>query len=112
VGGKPVVVCAPFAGPGLWGKKPPPPPICEVPSIVIPKSATAVIPNLGYEPRQLRVREKKLNSGAKRHMRQQCKTRYKPKVVKLIEILGYLFTITTYRFEITATIIITNILLI
>jgi len=88
------------------------PPVCESPSLVIPKSATAVIPNLRYEPRHLGVRKKKLNIGAKRHIRQQCKTRYKPQVVKLIEILGYLFTITTYKFEITATISITNILLI
>jgi hypothetical protein len=41
-------------------------------------------PNLGYEPGQLGVREKK-NIGGKRHVHQQRKTKYKSKVVKLIE---------------------------
>jgi hypothetical protein len=59
-----------------------------------------VIPNLGYvypqgyEPGHLGVREKKLNNGGKRPL------------------LGYLFAVTTFKFEITATILITNILLI
>ena len=54
-----------------------------------------MIPNLGYaypqgyEPGHLRVREKKLTNGGKRHIRQQCKTRYKSKFVKLIDYINY-----------------------
>jgi hypothetical protein len=51
-----------------------------------------VIPKLGYEPRHLGVRENKLNNGGK------------------IPLFGYLFTDTTYKFQITATVLITNIL--
>jgi hypothetical protein len=32
---------------------------------------------------------KELNNGAKWHIRQQCKTRYKSKVVKLIDYIDY-----------------------
>jgi len=42
-----------------------------------------------YKPGHLGVRKKKLNSGGKRHIRQQCKTRYKSKVVKLIYYINY-----------------------
>jgi hypothetical protein len=52
---------------------------------------------VGYEPGHLGVREKKLNNGGKGHIH--------------TTLLGYLFTVTTYKFEITATILITNILL-
>lgn len=61
----------------------------------------AVIPNLvyaypqGYEPGHLGVREKKLNNGGKKHIHQQLR-----------------FTFTTYKFEITVTVLITNIMLI
>jgi hypothetical protein len=47
----------------------------------------------GYEPGHLGVREK-LNNGRKRPL------------------LGYLFIVATYKFEITANVLITNILLI
>jgi hypothetical protein len=40
-----------------------------------------VIPNLGYEPAHLGVREKNLNNGGK------------------IPLFDYLFTVTTYQFE-------------
>jgi hypothetical protein len=50
------------------------------------KTSRSVVPKLRYEPGHLRVREKKLNNGGKRHIRQQCKTRHKSKFVKLIEI--------------------------
>ena len=43
------------ARPG-WCRKNPP--VCEAPNLVISKSATAVVPNLEYEPRHLGVREK------------------------------------------------------
>jgi hypothetical protein len=49
----------------------------------------------GYEPGHLGVGEKKLNNGGKMHIH---------------ILLGYLFTVTTNKFEITATILITNIL--
>jgi hypothetical protein len=58
------------------------------------------IPNLGNaypqgcDPGHLGVRKKKFNYGRK------------------IPLLGYLFTVTIYKFKITATILITNILLI
>ena len=59
---------------------------------------TPVIPNLGYAYPRLGITltgaRKKLNNGGKRHMCQHCKP------------------VTTYKFEITATILITNILLI
>jgi hypothetical protein len=48
----------------------------------------------GYEPGHLGVGEKKLNNVGK------------------IPLLGYLFNVTTYKFEITATILIIHILLI
>ena len=54
-----------------------------------------MIPNLGYaysqgyEPEHLGVREKKINNGGKRQIRQQCKTRYKSKVVKLADNINY-----------------------
>jgi hypothetical protein len=65
-----------------------------------PRSSRSVIRNLGnaylqgYEPGHLGVREKKLNNGRKSPLS------------------GYLSTVTKYRFEITATILITIILLI
>jgi hypothetical protein len=52
-----------------------------------------VIPNLGYEPGHLGY-VKKLNNGGK------------------MPLLGYLFTVTTHKLEITASLLITNILLI
>jgi hypothetical protein len=65
------------------------------------RSIKTVIPNVGfvypqgYEPGHLGVREKKkFNTGGK------------------MPLLGYLFKVSTYKFEITATILITNILLI
>jgi hypothetical protein len=57
----------------------------------IKQSLVAVIPNLGYEPGHLEVREKKLNNGGKRPLS------------------GYLFTFT-FKFEIIETILITKIL--
>jgi hypothetical protein len=57
-------------------------------------SHIAVISNLGYEPGNLGAREKNLIMAGKGIL------------------LGYLFTVTTYKYEITATILITNILLI
>jgi hypothetical protein len=54
----------------------------------------ALIPKLGYETGHLGVGEKKLNNSGK------------------MPLFDYLFTVTTYKFEITATILITNILLI
>jgi hypothetical protein len=56
--------------------------------------SVTVIPNLGYEPGHLEVREKKLNNDGKRPL------------------LGYLFRVTIYKFEITANTLITKILLI
>jgi hypothetical protein len=64
-------------------------------------SSTAVIPNLGYaypqvyEPENLGVCGKKLNNGGKKGT-----------------LLGYLLRVTTHKFDITATILITNVLLI
>ena len=63
------------------------------------RSIKTVIPNVGYaypqgwEPGHLGAREKKkLNTGGK------------------MPLLDYLFTVTTYKFEITAAVLITNIL--
>jgi hypothetical protein len=61
-------------------------------------SSRSVIPNLGYvypqgvRPRTFRGKRKKLNNGGKSPL------------------LGYLFTVTIHKFEITATILITDIL--
>lgn len=56
----------------------------------------AVIPNQGCESGHLGTR-KKLSNGGKRHTH---------------IVLGYLFTVTTHKFETTATILITKVLLI
>jgi hypothetical protein len=48
----------------------------------------SVIPNLGYEPRHLELREKIFNNCEKKPL------------------FGYLFTVTAYAFEITATILV------
>ena len=42
-----------------------------------------------YTPRTFRGTWKKLNNGRKRHIRQQCKTRCKSKVVRLICYINY-----------------------
>jgi len=66
-------------------------PLCP---LVMYSYTIAVIPNLGYtypqgcEPGHLGYM-KKLNNGGKRHILQQCKTRYKSKVVKFIDYINY-----------------------
>jgi len=60
------------------------------------------------EPGHIELCEKKFSNGGKRHVHQQCNKRYKSKVVKLIELRGYLFTVPTYKFEISAATLITN----
>ena len=51
----------------------------------------------GVQKRTFRgMQNKVFNNGGKRHIHLQCKRRYKSKVVKLIEVLGYLFTVHSF----------------